>query len=196
MKLIAQAISLVFHPFIVAAVTIVLALDAFWGDWVKAFSYGLIGILALIFPGVLYTLKKFLKNPALANFSIRNNRFDAYELPLGVGILFLAGLLIFQAPKILSACLAAGLLTLALLAILNTKTKVSLHLAAMGGAAAILFFISPLGGIIAALFALPVAWARLYLKEHTLVQTILGWLSAVASVALVFGVYLGYNIVV
>lgn len=62
-------------------------------------------------------------------------------------------------------------------------------MAAMGGCTAVLFYISPVLGILMVIASLAVGWSRIYLKQHTLAQVVIGWGVAVASVVLVSGLY-------
>ncbi len=82
----------------------------------------------------------------------------------------------FDAPRALTVLLGALAIQTLILSVVTTWWKISLHTAAMAGAAAIGWHVAgPATLVIAALIPL-VAWARIALGRHTLAQTIAGTL--------------------
>lgn len=81
------------------------------------------------------------------------------------------------------------MLTLIIGALINTQTKVSVHMAGMGGCTAVFFYIAPVLGIFMMVASIAVGWARVYLRQHTLGQVVIGWGIAVMSVILTFTIF-------
>jgi len=73
---------------------------------------------------------------------------------------------------------------------INRYTKLSIHSAAMAGCATVLLWTAPLIGIVLALLAPLVGWARIHLKHHTVLQILIGWMVAIVCVMAVFAVML------
>lgn len=160
------------------------------GDLVGAVGWSALCVGFVIAPAILYIRRKLKRKEYTdADVSVREHRFGIYALAGVCELLCLATLIIFGAPKILIACFVAAILTLVIGTILNTQTKVSAHMAAMGGCTAVLFYIWPSLGGLMFVASIGVAWSRMYLKQHTLFQTVLGWGVAVMSVLVVFWFY-------
>mgnify|MGYP000206244909 CR=1 FL=1 len=187
---IAKAISWIFHPFVIVIPTMIISMNATTGDLVGAIGWSALCVAFVIAPAILYIRRKLKRKEYTdADISVREHRFGIYVFAGACELLCLATLIIFGAPKILIACFFAAILTLVIGTILNTQTKVSAHMAAMGGCTAVLFYISPVLGTVMVVASIAVGWARIYLKQHTLGQVVIGWGVAVASVFLVFGLY-------
>lgn len=183
----ARLISLVFHPFVVVIPTMILSIYATTSDWAGAIGWTAVCVGFVIAPAILYIRRKLKRKEYTdSDISVRQHRFGIYLFAGVCELLCLATLLIFGAPKILIACFFAAILALIIGMLLNTQTKVSAHMAAMGGCTAVFFYLSPVIGALMLLASLAVAWSRLYLEQHSVVQIIVGWLVAVLSVAVVF----------
>ncbi len=186
----AQALSWIFHPFIIVIPTMIISMYAATGDLVGAIGWSALCVAFVIAPTILYLRRKLKRKEYTdADVSVREHRFGIYLFGGVCELLCLATLIIFGAPKILIACFFAAILTLVVGTILNTQTKVSVHMAAMGGCTAVLFYISPVLGIFMVVASHAVGWARIYLRQHTLGQVVMGWGVAVASVIVVFLIY-------
>lgn len=186
----ARLLSQVFHPFVVVVPTMIIAIYSTTFDWVAALGWTALCVAFVIAPAILYIRRKLKRKEYTdADVSVREQRFGIYAFAGVCELLCLATLILLGAPKILIACFFAAILTLVIGAILNTQTKVSVHMGAMGGCTAVFFFISPVLGILMVLASIALGWARIYLKQHTLFQVVLGWTIAIISVIVTFGLH-------
>ena len=187
----AQALSWIFHPFVIVIPTMIISMYVTTGNLVGAIGWSALCVGFVIAPTILYLRRKLKRKEYTdADVSVREHRFGIYLFGGVCELLCLATLIYFGAPKILIACFFAAILTLVIGTILNTQTKVSVHMAAMGGCAAVLFYISPVLGVLMVAASIAVGWARIYLRQHTLGQVVIGWGVAVASVILIFALFL------
>ena len=62
-------------------------------------------------------------------------------------------------------------------------------MAGMGGCTAVFFYLSPVLGASMIVASIAVAWSRIYLRQHTLLQVLLGWAVPVVTVIIVFALY-------
>lgn len=91
-------------------------------------------------------------------------------------------LLIFlQAPAIAQRTLQAGFLSVLVGSVFNRSiNKLSLHVLTVAGCAVVLYFVSPVAGILLGLISFVVAWSRVYLARHTIPEVTWGWIIGVA----------------
>jgi membrane-associated phospholipid phosphatase len=185
--LLARLLSLFFHPFIAASVTLWYSTYATTHDEQAAWRWTILAMALVLIPAILFIAYKLRRHDYTdADISVRQHRFGFY-LFLGVCELLCLALLIYlSAPRILTTCFAASLLALTAISLINTRTKVSVHAATSSGCAAIFFLLSPHLGLLGGLASLGVGWSRVYLRQHTFGQVILGWTIAVASVLIIF----------
>lgn len=188
----ARLVSQIFHPFVIVIPTMIISMYATTGDLVGAIGWSALCVAFVIAPTLLYLYRKLKRKEYTdADVSVRQQRFGIYIFGGICELLCLATLIYFGAPQILIACFIAAILTLVVGAILNTQTKVSVHMAAMGGCTAVLLYVSPVLGVLMVLASILVGWARIYLRQHTLRQVLLGWGIAMVCVILVFAIYAG-----
>jgi len=183
----AKWLSWIFHPFVIIVPTMIISMYATTGDFLASIGWTLVCVAFVVVPATLYIRRKLKRNEYTdADVSVREHRSSIY-LFMGIAeVLCFVTLVVFGAPQILIACFIAAILTLIMGALINTRTKVSAHMAGIGGCTAVLFYISPLLGILMFVASIATGWARIYLKQHTLSQVMIGWGMAVASVVLVF----------
>lgn len=188
----AKWLSWIFHPFVIIIPTMIIAMYATTGDLRAAIGWTALCVAFVVVPATLYIRRKLKRKEYTdADVSVREHRSSIY-LFMGVAeVLCFVTLVVFGASQILIACFIAAILTLMMGALINTRTKVSAHMAGIGGCTAVLFYLSPLLGILMLIASIATGWARIYLKQHTLPQVVIGWGMAVASVVIVFGLYLG-----
>ncbi len=186
----ARLISQIFHPFVIVIPTMIISMYATTGDLIGAIGWSALCVAFVIAPAILYIRRKLKRKEYTdADISVREHRFGIYLFAGLCELLCLATLLIFGAPRILIACFFAAILALVVGTLLNTQTKVSAHMAAMGGCTTVLFYLSPVLGVLMIFASVAVAWARIYLRQHTSGQVTIGWTIALASVIIVFAVY-------
>ncbi len=122
-----------------------------------------------------------------ASISVREQRSSLYILAAFLFVLLLAILVFGKAPLILIACLISAILaTVTAFAINQRFTKLSLHSIGMAGCATVLLLVAPLWGIVMAISAVLVGWARIRLKHHTPLQILIGWMVSAFSVLIIF----------
>ncbi|MFB6208107.1 MAG: hypothetical protein ABEJ69_02045 [Candidatus Nanohaloarchaea archaeon] len=73
-------------------------------------------------------------------------------------------------------------------ALVNRKTKISLHTGVMAGTAAVMYYVNPLAGVLAGVATVLVSWSRIHLDHHTLRQVALGFLVPVLAAVVVFSI--------
>ena len=170
-------ISRLFHPFISSTLAL-LSAQLFSGVQLQlALAWTGLTIAVLILPVLTFVLFK-VKTGRYDDIdvSVREDRYVLYTLAGVCFILLIALLSFLNAPGIVQNTLRAALFAFTIAAVLNRFVgKVSLHMLALGGCAAVFFFVSVPIGVFVALLGLPVAWSRLYLKRHTMLETVLGW---------------------
>jgi membrane-associated phospholipid phosphatase len=111
---------------------------------------------------------------------VREQRIRPLSLAVVGGIVSLTGLWLGKAPVGLTVLAAMGVMQVAFLLLVTFKWKISGHGAAISSLAV---YLCGLYGAAAApaLLTIPlVAWARLRLRRHTLLQTICGSLAGAA----------------
>jgi len=184
----AEAISFVFHPFVIVLPTMVITMISQRNTlWVSLF-WAILSVCVVIFPTVLliYTRVRsgHYSDPSV---SIREQRSSLYALSGLLMALLIVILAFAKAPLILTACLVSAVLaTLIGFVINNRYTKLSLHSVGMAGCVTVLCLTYPLLGLAFIPFAPLVGWARIHLKHHTPLQVLIGWMVSVISVFIVF----------
>ena len=183
----ARALSWIFFPLTWPLPTLWLAMWLTTGDpsiaslWTGLFAFAISAPLV-----VFLFVRVRLGHYSDADVSRREQRFGIFMLGLAV----LAGGTIasahFGAPRIFVASLSAAFVALGIGTWVTRRTKASVHAGVCAGCAVVLTFASPAVGLGAALACLAVSWARVYLRQHTPRQIVLGWLIAVGSTLLVF----------
>jgi membrane-associated phospholipid phosphatase len=183
----------ILNPFLTGFIVIVLlafkgtdsiAAAAKWASISTALS--VLPVLAVV--ACLVRRKKldgFYANP-------RPQRTGIYLLASAFGALGYSLLWYLEAPELLVATFAAGLASIVIFAGINLVWKISLHMAFLAGAVVILLIVYGVAAV-GTLILLPfVAWSRMVLKQHSLLQTAAG---ALIAAAIVLGVFWGYGLV-
>ncbi|MBM3130608.1 MAG: hypothetical protein FJ009_18510 [Chloroflexi bacterium] len=183
----AQALSWIFHPFVISVPTLWYSAYAMTHDAVGAAQWTAFFFLIVILPAIVFIARRVRSGAYTdVDVSVRQQRFGIYFFGGGCFILGLVLYILLGAPRILIACLLAAVVALAMGTLVTTRTKASAHAGVTAGCAAVLFFVSVPLGVFVSLAALTVGWARIHLRQHTPVQVILGWVIALVSVAIVF----------
>jgi len=187
----AGAVSLVSHPFIVVIPTMVIAIvqqgDSLWGALFWTMLSVCVVILRLVFFVYSGVRSGRYSDPSI---SMREQRQSLYIIAGLLLVLLLAILILGNAPLILIACLVSAILTIVVGLAINTRmTKLSLHSIGMAGCATVLILTVPILGLVMALFAPLVGWARIRLRHHTPFQILVGWMVAAFCVLLIFHIF-------
>lgn len=188
LNLLAIWLSRVFHPFTISLVVYWAVMYLAGTPALEALLWTVTGLFVVIVPLLMVVLNNVRRGRFTdMDVSTREHRYGLYVLAIACFALLIAILNFFEAPPVAISCLYAAAATLLVGAVLNrTLTKISLHAAAMGGCAAMLFFVSPPAGALLGLIALLVGWSRIHLNRHTPGQVLLGWLVAVLCTVVVF----------
>ncbi len=169
--------SKVFHPFVVPVLVL------FWAQRLSgvppsaALGWTALTVAVLILPVlVLVLLRVRAGRYEDVGVSVREDRHLLYVLAGACFLLLIILLIIFDAPGVVRETLQAALFAFGVAAVLNRAIgKVSLHMLAMGGCAAVFAFTSAPLAVVLGLLSLPVGWSRLYLTRHTVLEVVLGW---------------------
>lgn len=184
---IAEIISYVFHPLLVVIPTLVIAMVRLGSTLGQAIFWTVLSIVIVNLPMALLLLWGVRSGKYTdASVSVREQRTSIYAVGGTCLVILLAVLIIGKAPVVIIACLISAVIATALGYWVNRYTKLSLHSAAMAGCTAVLLWTAPLIGVIMAIFAPLVGWARIRLKHHTPVQILIGWMVSMIWVFVVF----------
>lgn len=183
----AEVVSYVFHPLLVVIPTLVIAMVRLGSTLGQAIFWTVLSIVIVNLPMALLLLWGVRSGKYTdASVSVREQRTSIYAVGGICLVILLAVLIISKAPVVIIACLISAVIATALGYWVNRYTKLSLHSAAMAGCTAVLLWTAPLIGVIMAVFAPLVGWARIRLKHHTPVQILIGWMVSMICVFVVF----------
>ncbi|MBL8080438.1 MAG: hypothetical protein JNM55_20880 [Anaerolineales bacterium] len=184
----AEAVSLIFHPFVVGIPTVSIAMVDQGSSLAIALFWTVLSVSVVILP-LTYLIYSKVRNGKYSDpsVSMREQRHDLYKIA-AVLLIFLTAILVFgKAPTVLIASLISVVLATLISFIINRRfTKLSLHTFGVSGCAAILLLTVPMLGFIATLFIPLVAWARIHLQHHTVPQIIIGFTVSFSSVFFIF----------
>ena len=184
---IAEIISYVFHPLLVVIPTLVIAMVRLGSTLGQAIFWTVLSIVIVNLPMALLLFWGVRSGKYTdASVSVREQRTSIYAVGGTCLVILLAVLIIGKAPVVIIACLISAVIATALGYWVNRYTKLSLHSAALAGCTAVLLWTAPLIGVIMAVFAPLVGWARIRLKHHTPVQILIGWMVSMICVFVVF----------
>jgi membrane-associated phospholipid phosphatase len=184
---VAEVVSYIFHPLIVVIPTLVIAMTSLGSTLGQAIFWTVLSIVIVNLPMALLLYWGVRSGKYTdASVSVREQRTSIFAVGGVCLVILLAVLIIGNAPVVIIACLISAVLATALGYWINRYTKLSLHSAAMAGCIAVLLWTAPLIGVIMAVFAPLVGWARIRLKHHTPVQILIGWMVSMICVFVVF----------
>jgi membrane-associated phospholipid phosphatase len=183
----AEIISYVFHPLLIVVPTLVIAMVQLGSTVWEAIFWTVLSVAIVNLPMALLLFWGVRSGKySDASVSIREQRTSIYAVGGTCLVILLAVLIIGKAPVVIIACLVSAVIATALGYWINRYTKLSLHSAAMAGCTAVLLWTAPLIGVVMAIFAPLVGWARIRLKHHTPVQILIGWMVSMICVFVVF----------
>ncbi len=183
----AEIISYIFHPLLVVVPTLVIAMVRLGSTVWEAIFWTVLSIAIVNLPMALLLFWGVRSGKySDASVSIREQRTSIYAVGGTCLVILLAVLIIGKAPVVIIACLVSAVIATAIGYWINRYTKLSLHSAAMAGCTAVLLWTAPLIGVMMAIFAPLVGWARIRLKHHTPVQILIGWMVSMICVFVVF----------
>ena len=183
----AELVSYIFHPLLIVIPTLVIAMVSLGSTLGQAIFWTVLSVAIVNLPMALLLFWGVRSGKySDASVSIREQRTSIYAVGGTCLVILLAVLVIGKAPVVIVACLISAVIATALGYWINRYTKLSLHSAAMAGCTAVLLWTAPLIGVIMAVFAPLVGWARIRLKHHTPVQILIGWMVSMVCVFVVF----------
>ncbi|MGH7202865.1 MAG: hypothetical protein ACREHC_00290 [Candidatus Levyibacteriota bacterium] len=170
----AQIISFLFNPVMLLVFVPLLLVYKTSGNvvWALAWTgYTMIFLLAMTFFIIYGVHKKIFTD---LDVSKRTQRPLLFGVSLVMALFYLGGLLFLNVPKILIVVSLGIIISVVLASFINTKLKMSIHVATVS---ALIFALAIIyqGYYFIALLLIPVvAWARVRIKRHTLPETIVG----------------------
>lgn len=187
----ARLISLVFHPFIIAPVAIVLVMKLDGISLVTALAWAAVCADLVIVPVLLYLAYNLARKQYTdADISVREDRYGIYAFGTACMVFCLAALFWLDAPRELLKLFSGGLVTIMVFGLMTRFwTKVSVHVGLLSAATtAVAFHSPPLGALLGAIMLL-VAWSRWVLGRHSIEEVLVGWAtsSLIIGLALAFG---------
>lgn len=187
----AELVSKIFHPLIIVIPTLVIAMLQTGSTLGQALLWTLVSACIVNIPMALLIYSGVRSGRYTdMSVSLREQRRSIYLVGAATLVVLLLVLILGKAPIVLIACLVSAVIATLLGYTINRFTKLSIHSAAMAGCAAVLLWTAPVVGWILVIFAPLVAWARIRLKHHTVVQILIGWMVAMACVFIVFSLML------
>ncbi len=183
----ANLISNILNPFLVSPAIILLLSFAAVSNTLNALKWALISITFSVLP-VFLVVVYLARNGSIDGIftNVRQQRTRVYLL---AGLCALVGYIILtylEAPSILVATFAAGLLAAVISTGINLRWKISLHTAFVAASATILVILYGRTAVATTTLIPLMAWARIELKHHSLAQTATGALLAVLIVVVAF----------
>lgn len=183
----AEVVAFIFHPLLVVIPTLLIAMTRLGSTLGQAIFWTVLSIAIVNLPMALLLFWGVRSGKySDASVSVREQRTSIYAVGGACLVILLTVLIIGKAPAVIIACLISAVIATALGYWINRYTKLSLHSAAMAGCTAVLLWTAPLIGVIMAIFAPLVGWARIRLKHHTPVQILIGWMVFMICVFVVF----------
>jgi len=183
----AQIISFLFNPVMLLVFVPLFLVYKTSGDVILSLAwtmYTMIFLIAMTFFVIYGVHKKIFTD---LDVSKRTQRPLLFLVGIFMTLVYLGGLFFLNGPKILIFVTVGFIVGVLLLALMNTRLKVSFHVATVSA----LFFSLAIiyhGFYYLTLLLIPtVAWARLKIKRHTLPETIVG---ACFGILLSTGIYL------
>jgi len=184
---IAELVSNIFHPLLIVVPTLIIAMVQLGSTVWEAIFWTVLSVAIVNLPMALLLFWGVRSGKySDASVSIREQRTSIYAVGGACLVILLAVLIIGKAPVVIIACLVSAVIATVLGYWINRYTKLSLHSAAMAGCTAVLLWTAPVIGVVMAIFAPLVGWARIRLKHHTPVQILIGWMVSMICVFVVF----------
>src|SRR5258708_9631291 len=163
----AEAVSSIFHPFIVVVPTMLISILYGGSNLGRAIFWTALSIGIVILP-LVYLIYSGVKSGRYSDLSIsmREQRRSLYITSSLLFILLIVILVLGKAPSILIACLTSAVLATLIGFVINARfTKLSLHSVAIAGCTSVMILTFPWIGVAMALIIMPlVAWARMRLR--------------------------------
>ena len=183
----ARVLSQIFHPILLNISSFLLVGYAALSTPAEGLKWAGICILVLVLPPtIFYTIRLRQGVYADEDVSVREQRNELYLFGLIWALIAIALLSYFGAPQPFIALLICALLFALINGGINLFWKISGHATAIAATATIALLYSPPLGAILWACALLVGWARVRTRNHTPMQVLAGFCSAVCVILGVF----------
>ena len=188
----ARLISNTLNPFVISAAVIVLLAFHETSNITDALKWASISLAISVLP-VFIAVIFLVQSKKIGGFfnNLREQRSVAYLLASALGAISCGLLWYLKAPELLAVTFTAGLLSIIMFTGINYFWKISLHTAFMAASLTIVIIIYEVAAVWALAFLPLVAWARVQLKQHSIMQVVIG--GALAA-AIVVGVFFGFKV--
>jgi hypothetical protein len=186
-KQLASLTSIIFSPFVVGLVIILLVSLESTASVIDAIKWSLILIGLSILPiylAVIYLVRSKKVDSIFIN--IRQQRHKIYALAVILGGAGSTTLFFLKAPVIILALFVSGFVGGVIFLTINLRWKISIHAAFVAALVTVMTILYGFVAIIAIVLLPLTAWARLELKHHSLAQLLTGILMAPLVIMAVF----------
>ena len=183
----------VLNPFLASFIVIVLLAFKATASTTEAVKWASISISLSILPVlavVIYLVRRKKLDGVFVN--PRQQRTWIYLLASALGATGYGLLWYLKAPELLVVTFAAGLTAIVVFMGINLFWKISLHTAFVSGAVAVLIIVYGAAAAWTIILLPPVIWARMELKQHSVVQVAAG---AILAAAIFICVFWGFGVV-
>lgn len=180
-------ISAIFTPPLVVALAI-LAIAFYYSDRYELFwLWAAAGILLLIGPASIYVYVAYKKGKVSdINMSEREERLRPLIISLIGAVIVMWVLMDRNAPKPLILLGMTLVSELVVIIFVTTFWKISLHALAYSSAVTLLAYLFNPLAVVLYIFLVPIGWARIYRKRHSLLQVIVGSIVGLIIVLAIF----------
>ncbi|MFA5308058.1 MAG: hypothetical protein WC370_01050 [Dehalococcoidales bacterium] len=183
----ARLVSNILNPFLVSVVVLIMLsfrATSTTGDAIKWAVFTLLLSVLPVLVVAIYLLQRKKLDGLFSN--PRQQRNNIYLMASIVGALGCGLLWYFDGPYLLSVTFTAGLDSIVVFMIINYFWKISLHTAFTAAAVAVIIMVYGAAVAWTSVLVVPVAWARIQLKQHSLPQVATGGLLSAAMVVGIF----------
>jgi len=183
----------VLNPFLASFIVIVLLAFKATASTTEAVKWASISIALSVLPVlavVIYLVRRKKLDGVFVN--PRQQRTWIYLLASALGATGYGLLWYLKAPELLVVTFAAGLTAIVVFMGINLFWKISLHTAFVSGAVAVLIIVYGAAAAWTIILLPPVIWARMELKQHSVVQVAAG---AILAAAIFICVFWGFGVV-
>lgn len=183
-----RVLSILFNPFLVALFAFLLLfactyLNIMPLEYIK-FVLGTVTSFTILVPCLFIMLYKWMNRYTFKEISERKKRFIPYLLTIMCYTTCLVLMYRFHFPRYFSGTILAGLICIAICALLNLRWRVSIHLAGCGiliGSLlsySLIFFFNPVWWLCGFILLSGIqGTARISYHQHTLLEIILGFVA-------------------
>jgi membrane-associated phospholipid phosphatase len=190
---IARLISYILNPFLITAVILILLAFKDAASTAEALKWAAISLVISVLPvlAVVIWLVKRKKMDAYYD-NTRKQRYIVYILASVLGAIGCGLMWGLKAPELLAVTFTAGFAELVVFMGINFYWKISLHTAFVAGAVTILCLVYGVIALWTLVFLPLVAWARIELKQHSIIQVATG---AILAAGIATAIFSGFGLV-